>query len=533
MILKKLMAWATDPTDTKIYWLSGMAGTGKTAIAYSFSEILESNCMLGATFFCSCAEQNTKNPHLIFPTIAYELALRFSSMRTALMDVLGRDADAGNRIMAQQFNNLIVRPLKAAGDELRTQSAVVIIIDALDECDNQNDISDMLSIILRYSPDLPVKFFITSRPEPEIRRGFNRREFQPHSRFLLHNVEKDIVSADIKIYARERLLDIADGRSDSNGLLDDWPPEDQLETLVRLAGCLFIYAAAACEYVAGGGNVRERLAVVTSISPRNWNGKTDALDALYDNILTAAYTYADEKEREEICQVLRAVIIACNPLSINGLSILLNISGPKVRGSLASLHSIIYIPPSGDPNIPVSTFHASFPEYVTDHKRSRDNFVDSSETHQWLALHCLNLMQKRLRTNICRLGGRPPNHDIPRSAITKFIPEALAYACTCWALHVANTCFNEARLVGMYEAVLLFFDNKVLQWVECLSLIGRLPVAITLLRRLESWAKVRRLYVIHDKLLSAMLGLPKPVERHHRCPSVHHRELRIVTIPLP
>jgi hypothetical protein len=412
--------------------------------------------------------------------------------------------------MARQFSDLIIAPLQAASDELNAQPAI-IVIDALDECDNQSNISDLLSIISRYSPYLPVKFFITSRPEPQIRRGFNRQEFEPYSRFLLHDVEKDIVSADIELYAREQLLDTADGRSDFHELLDDWPPEDQLKTLVRLAGCLFIYAATACEYVGGGGNICERLAVVTTISPRTWNGKTDALDALYDNILAAAYESADEKEREDIRQVLRAVVGASNPPSTNELSMLLNLSVPQIRGSLSSLHSVICIPPSADPTLPISTFHTSFQDYITDHTRSRDNFLDPLESHRRLALHCLDLMQKRLRTNICRLEGRPRNTDIPQSTIMESIPEGLAYACTYWASHVANTNISGDVL----EAVIRFFDSKVLLWVECMSLIDRLPVTITSLKRLESWAKVRGLCNIHDHLFNALLDLSHSVKCRH------------------
>jgi len=52
-ILDTLQVWASDSTVTKIYWLNGMAGTGKTTIAYSFSEILHKKKSLGGTFFAS------------------------------------------------------------------------------------------------------------------------------------------------------------------------------------------------------------------------------------------------------------------------------------------------------------------------------------------------------------------------------------------------------------------------------------------------------------------------------------------------
>ena len=52
-ILNTLQVWASGNAITKVYWLNGMAGTGKTTIAYSFSEILEQKRCLGGTFFAS------------------------------------------------------------------------------------------------------------------------------------------------------------------------------------------------------------------------------------------------------------------------------------------------------------------------------------------------------------------------------------------------------------------------------------------------------------------------------------------------
>ena len=40
-ILDNLRVWASDNTAQKVYCLNGMAGTGKTTIAYSFSQILD------------------------------------------------------------------------------------------------------------------------------------------------------------------------------------------------------------------------------------------------------------------------------------------------------------------------------------------------------------------------------------------------------------------------------------------------------------------------------------------------------------
>jgi len=245
-ILADLVIWATNPNNTKIYWLSGMARTGKTTIAYSFSEILVEKHMLGATFFCSRTQDKCRNVDRIFPTIAYELARHFPSVCQALSDVLKRDPDAGTRRLEVQFRNLIMIPVKAAEKDLVSRS-IVIIVDALDECADESKVSTMLSIISQNSPSLPIKFFITSRPEQRIQKKFNGTDFNASEKFHLHDVEESIVSEDIRIYARGSLRKIA---ADFDWLSEEWPPKDELDALVDRSAKLFIYAATVCEYVA-------------------------------------------------------------------------------------------------------------------------------------------------------------------------------------------------------------------------------------------------------------------------------------------
>jgi adenylylsulfate kinase-like enzyme len=50
--LRDLQRWSTDPAAHRIFWLDGMAGTGKSAIARSFCRFLHENSLLGGSFFC-------------------------------------------------------------------------------------------------------------------------------------------------------------------------------------------------------------------------------------------------------------------------------------------------------------------------------------------------------------------------------------------------------------------------------------------------------------------------------------------------
>ena len=487
-LLADLIAWATDTKDTRIYWLNGMAGTGKTTIAFTFSKVLDDNKILGASFFCSHLDTDSSDADLIFPTLAYELARHSTAASNALLNALEKDRTVGHKSLAVQFLNLIDIPTKAAFEGVSTPRPLIIVIDALDECSNQSDVSNVLEIIRRYSPDLPLKFFITSRPERPIQNVFCQEGIFKYSKFILHEIEEDIVSADIAIFAREE-LDIIAKRRMAGMSISGWPPEDRLDTLVRLSGRLFIYAATACKYVDGGGNIVRRLEDVTNISPNSPNSETSALDNLYDRILSAAVERANPMEKKEIWKVLRAVISVRTPLPINVLSKLLEIELENVSEALSSLHSVVYIPENM--GLPISTFHASFTDFITTKKRSGKHFLDPSESHNMLGLHCLGLLQSSLMENICQLEGLSVRlDDVSPSTVKDRIPEVLVYACINWASHVADIKSGGEVASEIRDPLYSFLDEKLLQWFECSSLLARLGDAVGSLRKLEAWAQV-------------------------------------------
>ena len=160
----------------------------------------------------------------------------------------------------------------------------------MDECAYKGNLIEVLETILQYSPDLPLKFFIISRSERRIQNVFYKERISRYSEFVLHEIDGDTVSADIAIYVREELANIAKELM-AGTAISGWPSEDRLNTLVRLSGTSFIYAATACEYIGGGGSIVRRLEDVTNILPNSF--ETSALDILYGRILSAAVERAN------------------------------------------------------------------------------------------------------------------------------------------------------------------------------------------------------------------------------------------------
>ncbi|KAF8815108.1 hypothetical protein BYT27DRAFT_7334103 [Phlegmacium glaucopus] len=475
-ILDSLRVWASDDTTTEVYWLNGMAGTGKTTIAYSFSEILHEMGSLGGTFFSSHFRADTSDVHCIIPTISLQLAKYLPSLPQLILDVVKTDpsTDCISWRISKQFLNFMVRPLTAYKDSIRGGVVPVIVLDALDECSDQSLVAELLSVISKYSKSLPVKFFITSRPEIVLKETFDHS--WDHSNFILHEVEKEIVKADIELYIKACLLG---GQVKYNK--HDWPPQAELESLVNMSGTLFIYAATVCKYIAqkGSSSMPQRLSDVVNMTLEATSDVTHPLDILYERILDAAYAFTNKKEREKLDMVLTAVVYVYNPLSMTAISDLMEMPIEHIVAALSSLHSLICIP-SQDHDMPISTFHASFYDFISNQIVSSKHYLDPCISHRHLALQCLSLMEKEWseEERVSYLAERRCGD----------ISESLAYACGSWVSH-----FTYADNNNEIDELKHFFQRHLLRWMDCLSILGRLGMAMHSLHELESCTNAEKL----------------------------------------
>jgi len=466
-ILDTLRVWASDNTATKVYWLNGMAGTGKTTIAYSFSEILDEGGSLAGTFFSSHLRVDTSDVRCIIPTICLQLAASgyLPSFSHLILDVVEANPNCKSWRIAKQFLNFIVRPLTAAYRDTREVVVVpVIVLDALDECSDQSLVAELLSVISKHSISLPVKFFITSRPEIMLKGSFDKS--WAHSNFILHEVEKEIVKADIELYIKAYLL---------NDLIrHDWPSQAEVESLVNMSGTLFIYAATVCKYIAQRGSygMPQRLSDVFNFTSETSFGVTRPLDGLYKRILDNAYESTNPRERSDIGMVLQAVVYVYNPLSMSAISVLVQMPIERVQAALAFLHSLIYIPSSQHPAKHISIFHASFYDFISIQNMSSEHHLDPCASHKSLALQCLSLMDKEwsAKTSVSYLVERRFGD----------ISESLAYACSSWVLHVTYADSNNESAELKH-----FFQTHLLRWIDCLSILGKLGTAVDLLHKIE------------------------------------------------
>ncbi|KAG6815576.1 hypothetical protein H0H87_000359, partial [Tephrocybe sp. NHM501043] len=273
-ILADLKDWSQDQSAPKVYWMEGMAGTGKTTIM-----------------------EQQQPTELNIPT---------------------------------QLQRLLGEPLKAAK---AFPPGVVFVIDALDECEDRKLVQLLLDTLLESAANLPLKFFITSRPEFSIRdRMYARHRYLP-SILHLHDIEQSIVEADIYKY----LLDTLDNISPPLPLAD-------LQLLTKHAGKLFIYAATAAQFIKPGPwpvDHHERLKIMLRTSATvSTSVQYRELDMLYRNILEAAFhEKLEAKEKEIMKLVLQTVLCAKEPLSAQTMASLLGLPQKSVEIALEPLRS--------------------------------------------------------------------------------------------------------------------------------------------------------------------------------------------------
>ena len=446
---------------------------GKTAIAHTIAERLFADGQLGASFFCSRDFEDRSNLQLIFPTLAVQLARNYPKFRSVFVPLVQSDPGIAYESLYNQMDHLIAGPLRESA------ISTVIIIDALDECKDEETSSAILSILGRLIHEIPkVKFFLTGRPEPRIQTGFRLPLLKGVTDvFVLHNVELVLVTDDIRLFFKHSFSEMADYQDG----LDGWPTDEEVELLCERAAGLFIYAVATVKFIGKRGtNPRKQLNLLLQ-SPESSVREAKAkfrsvmtLDSLYTSILQEAFGDEDDPDNDpNVRLVLGAVVLATNPVSPSTIAALLDFDIEDVLPLLLSAQSLLIL--QEDITRPVRPIHKSFPDFITDPRRctNRRFHVFPPDHHLQLLISGLSLMNRTLEKNMCRLPDGVANSDVNdlKERIERYIDPALQYACTSWHTHLVDEHTASVNLLEMISALHLFLERKFLFWLEVLSVL--------------------------------------------------------------
>lgn len=485
-MLRHIHGWANDKNSQPIFWLNGAAGTGKSTIARTVARAFADQQQLGASFFFKRGEGERGNATRFFTTIATQLAQRVSGLGPGIKKAIEADPAISEKNLKDQFEKLVLHPLL---DMAHPPALVlVVVIDALDECEPDNDIRLVLQLLSRTRDlkSVSLRVFVTSRPELHIRLGFKQLPDGTFEDLILHEVAKQTIQHDIRVYFEHELARVREERSLSSG----WPRRDQVEALVEQAVPLFISAATACRYISDKrDNPKKRLEIILGYQ----GAKVSKLDATYLPILNQLFDEKDEEDRErwayEFREIVGSIVVLEAPLSTASLAHLLHISKEDVISMLDSLHSVLIIPDRGD--APVRLLHPSFREFLVDAQK-REMFplwVDERKTHEKLAFQCLELMSSPngLRQNICNLMPGSLRSDLDERTVISSLPSELQYACRYWVHHLEQS----QRHISDGDSIHLFLQKHFLHWLEAMSLIRETKTCIYSINTLQALTNVR------------------------------------------
>lgn len=512
--MKDITTWLADvdPGAPPILWIWGVPGVGKSTIAQTVAQKEDKRGHLGASFFFSHDTTEGRDPLLLIRTLAVKLSGFNDVYKAHLAKELQRNPGAGEGEYEEQLEALLVKPLSACKS---LPFPILIVIDALDECDPE---SARAGIIKAFSVGIPkirqkVKILITSRPqlpkthaesqEPPLRKISRslelRQTYDAVHEGDINNagLEGDISNAvprrDIARYLDHHFQRIANkSRDPMDKLPVPWPSGAEKAILLKQTGTLFIVASTLINFIDHDSlSPQVQLDKLTKRNVTVALRSKDPLILMYTTVIDRALQ--DESEDSDVLDLARRVVgcivLAEDPMAKDTLAAFL--AEPNISGALARFRSLFIIPTASD--TPIRVLHRSLREYLTNptHCDSRMH-IDPTSGHIKLAKHCITHLASWRRdpgvingTGITRLGKkRGPLKEGPGNDISAH----LRYSCLYVIAHFTACSPNTASL---QPALTEFCESRLLAWIDVLGCRSQIGVALGALRALHVWYSVR------------------------------------------
>jgi hypothetical protein len=489
-LLNDVSKWfeGDDPSQKRIFWLNGLAGTGKTTVARSIARKYRDLGRLAGAFFFSRNDAKLRDPLAVIPTLAYDIADRFSTFRALIC--AGADSDPFVRRKSIEVQGQVL--FGRLGRAVRPREQLLLVLDAMDECEcsDRRDYARLVAVVTSM-PDT-FKLFITSRSANHFKDLFGSLDSRQLA--LHYDIADHVVQSDIHLYLQQQLGDFGL----THRLPVPFPKPQDLNELVNRAGTLFIYASTIVKWITDADEdpiVRLDQLLKQNVTDAQFHYRT--LDMLYDQILSqAAITTGDpEKHTHALHTFLSTIVLLQEPLPVAAVAYMSDVKHSDVLTSRLSAAIMV------DGNA-VRVYHASFPDFITSRDRCSDArfLVVPSEGHEYLARRCLELMNIRLRRDICDI--RDPslfNSEVADLAqrLDDNVPRYLRYACKYWHVH---TVLSGELSHALMEDLSIFCNAHLHHWLEILSLMKELSASVRALTPL-----LRLLRVCTGSSISAII----------------------------
>lgn len=527
-LLESVLEWArsSNPSVPPIFWLNGIAGTGKSAIARTFADAISRDGRLGADFFFNGEHPDLRNPALVFTTIAYQLARFDFVLGEYIVKALLNDSSSQTATIEEQLKRLLITPLSGAKRD--PERTVVIILDALDECDAggaSRILKSLLTVIKDQREDLPftLKLFITSRPESHITTALAGFPSSLVTTIALHEMNAE---NDMRWFLTSTLGELREEREPS--LPSDWVKKAEVDMIVEKAGNLFLYADIAMRFLSESNvdSLRDQFnELITIVGSKggisHGHNPFEDLDELYKRFLQSRISRARYVLTPELLQqVLGSLASLRAPIPQKALENLTGIPHAGMESALRNLHSVV-IPGTDSDSCPL-IYHSSFLDFLRDRNRCADAqfWIDIPKQEEVMAAACLTVLNElpsKPELHGSKLGPSLMNADVEdlEERIGKTFSREELYSCRYWASHLSSVLVRSADgevrdrnpgLVTMLESFVLY---RLLPWLEVMSWLGETHRAAKCLDQSKAWAVS---YYVQLRITYLMMALFRPLQ---------------------
>ncbi|KAF7363084.1 WD40 repeat-like protein [Mycena venus] len=313
-ILSLIITELTKPfalDSQNIFWLYGVAGAGKSAIATSIRQTFNTLGLLGASLFFTRSNE-ASNPASVIPTLAYCLAESNTHIGSEICLAMRQHLHIVDAPIEDQFQRLLAEPLDRAKDHIH--GPIIIILDALDECGDPESRRRLISLISNRFTGLPLlRILITSRPDLDIAAAFRDQSSIVKTPL---DITKPSSLEDVHRYIDAEMIDVRQMHFSWN-LGPTWPGKEKIDVLSTFAAGLFIWASTATKYLRKAHDPNDALDHLLR--------KGSDLDRLYAVALQSTEFWEDKTFAEQAQACLAAVVLGKVPMSDTTINALLGL----------------------------------------------------------------------------------------------------------------------------------------------------------------------------------------------------------------
>ncbi|KAG8959835.1 hypothetical protein FRC05_007311, partial [Tulasnella sp. 425] len=490
-ILESIDNWIRGAGNSeRVLWIRGMAGRGKSTIASTVAHNWKGRACCAIYYFRR--GQNEPNSPLVC-SLARQLGSSLDpELRSAILSTVEKDDNISSHLLDQQFGALFVSSL---GPLKQKVYPILIIVDALDECDSVGDAVKFVKLIYQHSSSLPdnLKFLLTSRPEAPLLRALEPRKWHEEN---LDSIADADSYADVGQFLRHQFSQVKTDR----GIEGDWPAQEDISALISMSQGLFQWARTVVKWTSDG-SPKYRLKKLLKSPKEAWSG----VEKLYTQILSEALEKVkpDPAKENLLLSLLGTLVTAPFPVSLEVITFL-HAEHNLVRGEsseavfsllreeiLVDLNSLLFIPESVAE--PIRLNHTSIRDLLVDREGCghQPYWVDLAKNHRRLASACIRQMNQLLRENVCNLRDLSKSSSEVQDIVERSLSKGIQYCCRSWSVHLTEgKRWSESGAGGVdrHEADFeVFSREKVLCWLEVMSLVGATNEAASTAKQVYHW----------------------------------------------